>query len=444
MAGAAVAEERGWRGFLAVRGDRVVAEENSRRLFTPGSVQKLLVTAAALHHLGPAHRITTAIYARGVVGGGVLEGDLVVAAAGDPTWNERFFADDPRAPLRSLARQLRARGVRRVTGALVVDTSRFPGRSWPVSRPGSELAFAYGAPTSALAVDESTVRVEIAPGRRVGEPGSLRALGTAAAFEWVNRIVTVSRERHDKGTVDFFPTWQGSTVVVRGEYPVSEPPYTVEVSVPHPDTFAAVALRQVLGEEGITVAGDVKIEAESPAAGLEKLAEVRSPPLAEILPPILSKSHNWYAEMLLRRLAAEVLGEGRDDEGLRLVEEFLTDEVGVPEEAFVLDDASGLSPYNLLSPEAVVALLRYVRRQPWSGVYIASLAVPGRGTLQAWGRLPPVAAKTGTVRQNVAVAGYLEPGASEPTIFAAFLNHRDDERAVLRAELASWLRRLSP
>lgn len=439
--------ERGLRGFLVVQGERVLAQENAERLMTPGSVQKLLVTAAALHHLGPSYRIQTTVVGKDPIRGGVLGGDLEVRAAGDPTWNRRFFEDDPRAPLRSLARQLKARGLRRVAGDLVIDIHRFPGRSWPVSRPNSELAFAYGAPTSALAVDESAVRVEIAPGAKVGAPGRLRPLAGATSFDWINRIVTVGRQRHEKGTVDFFPTWRGRTVEVRGEYPISEPAYPVPVAVPHPDLYAAEILRDILVEEGVGIDGEVIIKAgPGTAQGQELaetqvLAEIHSPPLAELLPPILHDSHNWYAEMLLRLLAAEVHGLGRDDEGLAIVEDFLTAEVGLPEGSFMLDDASGLSPYDLLSPEAVVGLLRYVWRQPWRDVFVASLATAGRGTLRAWGRLPALAAKTGTVRQSLAIAGYLDPQSSEPVIFAALLNHRSEERPILRSELAALIRR---
>ena len=147
--------------------------------------------------------------------------------------------------------------------------------------------------------------------------------------------------------------------------------------------------------------------------------------------------------MLLRLLAAEVHGEGRDDEGLALIERFLSEEVGVPGDAFLLDDASGLSPYDLLTPAAVVELLRWVRRQAWRDVFVAALAAPGRGTLRGWGRLPPLAAKTGTIRNSLALAGYLAPARAEPAIFACFLNHRGEESGALRAEMAAWLRRLA-
>lgn len=433
---------RGFRGFLVLRGERVLAAENPDRLFTPGSVHKLLVCAAALHYLGTDHRIRTTVHGGGEsVRDGVLAGDLVVAAAGDPTWNVRFFAADPRAPLHALARQLTARGLRRVAGDLVIDAGRFPGRAAPPSRPASELAYAYGTPTSALAVDESTVAVEIAPGRRPGDPGSLRPIGEAARIEWDHHVDTVSRDRHDRGTVDFLPLWGTHTVAVRGEYPVSEPPYRVEVSVPHPDLFAAEVLRDVLRADGVEVAGRIRFATAGPAGPGPALAAIVSPPLADLLPPILTDSHNWYAEMLLRLLAAEVRGEGRDDVGLELVQRFLVEQVGLAADAFVLDDASGLSPYDLLSPAAVIGLLRYVERQPWRDRFVASLAAPGRGTLRGWGPLPPLAAKTGTVRHSLALAGFLDPQGAEPTLFVCFLDHRADDRGSLRAEMTAWLRR---
>ncbi len=432
---------RGLRGFLVVRGARVLASENAEQLFVPGSVHKLIVAAAALHHLGPEYRVRTRIEAGGEIAEGTLDGDLILRAAADPTWNARFFKDDPRAPLKRLARELAGRGLRRVTGDLVVDTSRFPGRAAPLSRPLSELAYAYGAPSSALAVDDNAVVVEIAPGRRVGDRGTVRG---PASLRFIHDIRTVSRERHDRGTVDFLPVWHSRTIVVRGEYPVSEPSYRVELSVPHPDLYAAEVLRATLRQQGIVVEGQVKVSATPvPAAG-PVLARLESPPLTELLPPLLRRSHNWTAGMLLRLLAAEVRGEGRLDEGLEIEQQFLEEQVGLAPGTFVLDDASGLSPYNLLTPEAVVALLGYVRSQSWGEHFVGALATPGKGTLAPWGRLPPLAAKTGTIRNSLALAGYLDPGSPEPVVFACFFNHRAEASPVLRAEMAALVRRWAP
>ncbi len=443
------AGERGFRGCLAVRGGRVLAAEQHTQLFVPGSVLKLVVAAAALHHWGPDHRLNTTLESAGTRVGDTLRGDLVLRAAGDPTWNERFFPADPRAPLHDLARQLAAQGIARVEGDLVLEVSRFPGRAFPMSWSLAEVPFAYAAPTSALAIDENALTATIAAGSQLGAPATMTSTGP---WEFVNHTRTVGGERHGKGTVEFLPDWGSTRIVVRGEYPQTEPPYRLELSVPHPEWWAAQALLSALAARGVTLTGEIRWSLQ-PLPPAFELARITSPSLAERLAPILVDSHNWYAEMLLRGLAAAVRGEGRSDSGLELLREFLLETVGVASDAFVLEDASGVSPYNLISPEAVVQLLTWAWQQPWRETWIQALPQNGVGTLTHWPNLPPLAAKTGTVRHTAALAGYLDDPridrgarpaafahAAEPVVFACFLNHRTQPVDGLRAEIAAWLR----
>jgi serine-type D-Ala-D-Ala carboxypeptidase/endopeptidase (penicillin-binding protein 4) len=434
---AAPASERSLRGWLAVRGLDVLASQNSRRLFVPASVLKLVVAAAALHALGPDHRRTTVVAAAGPLVDGVLKGDLVLRGAADPTWNARFHPADPREPLKQLARQVRDAGIRRVTGNLVVDASRFPGPSQSLNHTLVERSLWYGAPCSAAAVDENVFPLRMAAGLRVGAPGRLST--DIPLFDLANRIVTVSPGR--KGSVEMYPGLDGRTLVARGDYPMDEPPYTVKASVPDPDLYAGEVFLQILRESGVGIAGQVRVVHAAPReASAKPVGRIQSPPLSEILPVILGESHNWYAEMLLRILAFEARGEGRPDLGLEVERTFLREEVGIPDGAFFLDDASGLSPDNLLAPEAVVALLEYALRQPWREVFVSALAAPGQGTLRHWPPLPKVRGKSGTLQQTVALAGYLDPSARNPIAFAVFVNHWLDQRYDARTDIAGLLR----
>ena len=438
----AAAPEGGFRGLLVVQGEEVLLSENPGRRFTPGSVHKLVVSLAALHHLGPEHRIRTEVFREGSLGGGRLEGNLVVQGAGDPTWAERFFPNNPRGPMVQLADRVVAAGVQRVTGDLVMDGHRFPGRPFPASRAYTEIAYGYGAPTSSLAVDENVVRVEMGPGSQVGQAGHLRRLSEDRSLRLENRLQTVGRDRHGEGTVDFFPVWESDLMVARGEYPVSEPVYRMALAHPHPERAAGETLRDIFQQRGIEFEGKVRLRNAAPTAPRVPVAHLDSPPLAEILPVILEDSSNWHAEMLLRILAVEVVGVGRDTDGLDLLRTFLEETVRIDPDGVVLDDGSGLSPYDLLSPQAVVGLLQWAWQQSWRPVFVEALAAPGEGTLEVWGKLPPLAAKSGTVRHSLALAGYLDPNHPRgPKIFAIFLNHRPEERASLRAEIVGLLHR---
>ncbi len=382
----------------------------------------------------------------------------MLEAAADPTWSGVFFEDDPEAPFRALAEQVRRAGIARVDGDLVLDLSRFPGRQAPTSRSQMEMGLGFGAPVSGLAVDENTAEIRIAAGRRIGDRASVTG---EAGIDLRNDTVTVAATRHGKGSVEFLPQWGDGSIRVRGEYPLSEAPYAVRVSLPAPERVVGERLRDQLRRAGVELTGTVRVAADIPArprsastggggdAGADArpvIARLFSPPLSDIVVPVLRESSNWTAEMLVLQVALVRTGEGRYDDGIEALEAFLTDEVGIAKGQFALDDVCGLSPENLLSPRAVVSLLQFVWRAPWRDAFVAALARPGTGTLVGWPLLPPMAAKTGTLKHTLALAGMLDPSdaavasASEPVIFAIFLNHDLRDRGAQRRELAELLR----
>ncbi len=444
------------RGYLAARpaggGLEVVDERNAGGRFVPASVLKVATVAAALEHLGADYRWVTRLTSRARLDGEVLEGDLVIEPGADPTWGRDGAAPEP---LAALAHQVRARGLTRVAGDLVVDGARFPGRRHPLDRGIGDLAYRHGTPAAALAVDGATITVRAAPGTAIGAPARIRA---PEGIDLINRTTTVGRERHGAGTLDFLPLWGTDTLLVRGEYPISEPTFVVPASDPAPARRAAGRLRDALAAAGVTVDGTVRTRIRPPAppgnAGGRAasgaptlLAEYRSPPLADLLPEILGDSHNWYADTLALTLGLEAAGTGRFDDGVEVVADFVTGRAGgtaaTGGAAAWLRDGSGLSPANLLTPAAVVRVLAYAAGRPWGRTLIDALATPGRGTLAAWPRLPPVAAKTGTLRHTVALAGILEPESDTPVFFCYFVNHRPGSSAPGRREIADALRRWS-
>ena len=206
----------------------------------PASVLKVATAAAALEHLGPDYRWITRLTSQAPVDGAVLEGDLVVEPGADPTWGRDGEADAPAA----LARQVRERGLTRIAGDLVVDAGRFPGRPHPLDRGIGDLAYRHGTPAAALAVDEATITVRAAPGTSIGAPARVEAPG---GVDLINRTTTVGRDRHGAGTLDFLPLWGSDTLLVRGEYPISETSFVVPASDPDPLRRAGLRLRDALG-----------------------------------------------------------------------------------------------------------------------------------------------------------------------------------------------------
>ena len=149
--------------------------ENIPRI--PASVQKLYTTASALLRLGPSATLdTTVVTGAGALvdAFGVLHGDLVLVGAGDP-----FLGD---ATAASLARAVRALGIRRIDGAVVGDESRFDTR-----RAGRAAGYdpELGGVLSALAYDggffRGRVRLDAARFAATRFAARLRALGVRAS-----------------------------------------------------------------------------------------------------------------------------------------------------------------------------------------------------------------------------------------------------------------------
>ena len=438
-----------YRGYLAVQmlengGYEVIGTHNADRLFVPASILKVVTVAAAVEHLGLGHRWRTRLMSERAISNGVLDGDLVVEPGGDPTWSRTPGSDATYEPLAALARQARAAGLTRVRGDLVVDTSGFPGRRHPTDRSFGDLSYRYGTPTSALAVDDATVTVRVAPGRAVGERASVRAPND---IEVINHTTTVGRAQHGAGTLDFIPVWGTDTLLLRGEYPITEAPFVLSVSDPAPELRAARHLRAALADADVTVEGAVRLESQrnTEASPMTAVAEVRSPPLEDLLQRILTQSHNWYADMLTLTLAREVHGSGRFEDGVSVIAEFATrlrvDTSDASPMTVWLQDGSGLSSSNLVTPATIVRVLAYVREQVWGDSLVQALAGPGEGTLAAWPPVPPLAAKTGTLRHTVALAGFLETGVETPVVFCYFVNHHPARRRVARREIALTLAR---
>ena len=131
----------------------VLVSQNAEKLFTPGSTLKMYSAAAALHDYGAGHRFRTPVFRTGSVRRGVLRGNLVLVASGDfsfglrdrPNGTQAYNTapqldhsdadggpgptlvpqSNPLAGVEQLARQVRAAGIRRVSGNVVIDDRLF-------------------------------------------------------------------------------------------------------------------------------------------------------------------------------------------------------------------------------------------------------------------------------------------------------------------------------
>jgi D-alanyl-D-alanine carboxypeptidase/D-alanyl-D-alanine-endopeptidase (penicillin-binding protein 4) len=144
------------------------------------------------------------------------------------------------------------------------------------------------------------------------------------------------------------------------------------------------------------------------------------------------ESVNLYAELIFRNAARtyEPLPEGSATAGAALLRDFMVTKAGADSGAVHAADGSGLSTLDRTTPRALVQLLSYAHRAPWSAAFHASLPVAGESELlrtrmrstPAHGNLH---AKTGTTNNVISLGGYVTAQSGEVLAFAFVYNGTD-------------------
>jgi serine-type D-Ala-D-Ala carboxypeptidase/endopeptidase (penicillin-binding protein 4) len=432
---------------------RLLYGRNPERLFIPASNTKLVVTVVASALFPPDWTVRTSVYAAGPVVDGILQGDLVLYGRGDPTMGQRCYATDTTATgvcdtdafarLRTLADTLRARGVREVHGDVVGDGSYFEPMTVNPNWESFDLNWWYAAPVSGLGFNDNSVDFAWGPGPDISAPASITMSPNLGDVAFENRTVTVA----PGGTSDIgdrfyrvpgtLQVWAEGTVA--RDHAIQKESF----AVPDPDLFTARALRQMLGEAGISVTGTTRSTTDSMLyLGTRRsppLAEVQSRPLRDWVFPILNTSQNWFAEMLLKQLGRQFGKAGSWDEGLRVERRFLIDSVRADSTQFSLEDGSGLSSGNLITPLAFTQMLRFIRGHPRYATFAAGLPHSGEtGSLRTRFLDTPLAgmvrAKTGSIGEVNTLTGFIEPRSGHVLTFSVQANHHTlDTRTILHA-----------
>lgn len=415
---------------------QVLYARNAGVPMTPASNTKLASTALALVRLGPDYRFVTRVLADAEPDAqGRVRGPLRLVGGGDPTLSGRavpYSKDapegDPFGPLKELARQVADRGVRIVEGGVVGDATRWPWEPYPPGWAVGDMTWEYGAPVSALTVNDNAVRLVVRPGSQAGEPASIGFRPPVEYFTVLNLVRT--REGAERRII--VRRAPGSRVLeVAGTAPPGGATAVQPIAVNEPAAFAAEVFALLLRQRGIEVRGPVRGEVRMEGVpwqeprGVE-LARRESPPLVELLRIINKVSQNLHAEMVLRETAHVVRGEGTARAGVEETAALLK-EAGADAAEFDLEDGSGLSRRGLLSPQAITALLRFLETTGRGGLFRSLLPVAGEdgtlaGRFQGMAEASLIRAKTGSLAHVAGLSGYAGDHPASRVAFSILVN----------------------
>ena len=385
-------------------------ESRGGESLAPASNMKLLVSAAALSLLGPEFEWVTRVMARGEVNGDAVEGDLCLVGGGDPNLSGRFHGGDTLALFKAWAAALKARGIARVNGDLLFETTLYGETAYNESWPRDDQYVKwYCAQVSALAFNDNCIGIKVTP-QKAGRPAKIETIPSTAYVKIVNETTTVQGRKGAE--IGIVRPRDGNTITVKGKvYEQATWGYSIDVTVHDPACYAATVFKETLESEGIRVAGSVKPVALSGREFRQAatLVEHRSR-LVDALKPINTNSQNLHAEMLLRQLGVRLTGKGTFKTGTAALLHYLKQE-GLSAEGLKLVDGSGLAADNRLTARAITGVLQGAAGAPWFEHYRDSLATGGQGTLKRRlneaGLRGKLFAKTGYISGVRSLSGYL-------------------------------------
>lgn len=441
---------------------------NDAQFFQPASNAKLFTTAATLALLPANSTWTTDAVTSGTVENGTLRGNLEILGVGDPTLSGRAYpyaghTERPNPALQalaSLADQIVAGGIHRIEGDVIGNDTWFPWQPYPGDWAWDDLQWDYGAPISALTVNDNIVFLNVAPSTP-GSPSAVTWDPNVPYYTLENSLTTVPGKQHASYGIDRGP----GSMTIRLYGSINASGLHERLAIQDPAEYAAIALRQMLLARGVEITGramaqhrqdidtrDFWAEVDQrvvlhpldlttirqPETGLRVLATHVSPPLQQDVTLTLKVSQNLHAELYLRLLGRLEGDDGSLAQGARVVRAFLTEDAGVNPDDFVFVDGSGLSRADLITPRAATTLLVYAEHQPWGQIYRNSLPVGGvDGTLDdrfTTGALRGhVFAKTGTLGEASDLSGYVITHSGRTVAFSVLCDAHNPSSHVTKA-----------
>ncbi len=445
--------------FYSLDTGKVLYSLNADKLFVPASTTKTLTEGTVLAKLGADYRFHTRVYRTGSIDKhGTLKGDLILVASGDPNLSNRIQADgtlafvdedhsyngpalpgDPLAVIKQLAKDVSAKGIRKIEGRVLIDTTLFPDGP---REGGTSVVM------SSIIVNDNVIDLVGKPGAKTGDPANLQVSPQTAYLKFVNHLTTsAAGAKPALESPDFVTNPDGSvTVALSGSLPLGSEPQTAAIAVPSPTKFAETVFREALVSAGI----QLKTAAAAAPADFSaftkfyttnnQVAEHISPPLSEEVKITLKVSQNLHAGMGPYLLGALVAKDTKNplDAGFHVEHEFL--------QSAKLDlsgagqgDGAGGDWADLFTPDFIVHYLTYWTTRPDYQVFFHALPILGKdGTLAKIQKTSPgaghVFAKTGTfgsedklnsklMLNGKGLVGYVITKDDKKLAFAAYVNH---------------------
>jgi len=402
-------------------GKQAIYQKNNKYLMHPASNMKILTSAAGLFFLGPDYNFETSLFYKGEIEDGILNGDIYIVGGFDPD----FSIYD----LDYFVKAIDSLGIREINGNLYADISRMDTKFWGEGWMWDDDPSTDAPYLSSLNINLNSVDVFLL-GTDVGKNAQVILNPYTEYFEIFNET-TVSPDEDNSYYITRDWMNRKNTIMAAGKIKkrsnITGEEVPVSLSVYRPDLYFLTLFKEILERKKIKVKGSVdNFWLRYDVIHLRTFSR----PFAEVIKRVNKVSSNLNAEMVLYTMAEKYYGKpATSKNGIKVINNLIS-MAGMNPEKYRLVDGSGLSHYNLVSAELMVAVLKhmYYEEPELYQVLVESFPIAGvDGTLgRRMGESVAenkVRAKTGTISGVSALSGYITSKSGNLLAFSILMQN---------------------
>lgn len=419
----------------------IIYEQNAQNSLIPASTTKLITTATALEMLGADFRFETSLEVDAPVKNGVLEGNLIIRGAGDPTLGSAKMGD--KDFLDKWVEAIKKQGIARINGSVVANTAVFDNQVVNPKWIWEDMGNYYSPGIHGLSYMDNTFRMVLSSGAVGSATKVVRTEPEIGGMSIVNYVVA-GNINYDNAY--FYAEPFSNIRTVRGEIPANRREFVVKGDIPNPALLLSQHFTAALIRGGIVVDGLPLVE-DADRTRKTKIYSHYSVPLIDMIAETNVKSNNHYAEYLFKYLGVSNNSSSTNKAAIRTIKNFWKQK-GLSVDQLFQNDGSGLSPGNAVSAQFFVELLSYMRlHSKYKDQFYKTLAVSGvSGTLSSFLYKTPllgkVYAKSGTLERVKSYAGYIHSGKGT-YVFCVLVNNPNGSSSSVQMQIEKFLLELS-
>lgn len=406
----------------------------------PASSLKVITTFAALDLLGKDYQFETKIVTDGFIDHeGTLLGNIYIIGSGDPSLGSEKMKNTPSLQmiLADIVSAIQKAGIKKIDGYIVADPSYFPGDPVAPSWQWNDIGNYYGSGAWGINVLDNTYTLVFDRNKAEGKTPSLLYIEpNIPDFKVTNDLIIGPVGSGDQSVIFSIPG--SDKAIVSGSIPAGKSTYKVKGAINHPPLYLAFRLHQALELSNITNKGYKSIEDVEKKEENTLFYTHYSPTLNDIVRTTNHESINMYCEAMLHAIAREKSLSGLRKDGLLMIEKYL-DSLGLTSTDIHLEDGSGLSSRNLVSPLFLAQFISKMKVQNGLSRMTDLLPEVGKeGTVASLLKNNPIRkdiwAKSGSMSSVYSLTGICKTQSGKWVSFSIIINGSPEKSAVNRSK----------